>query len=156
MLTSGSKRPPPAGECLSIIPSLINQPLKKRYELRDVQNVKAPLPRCVFALRCGSSRTNAPLTRMRSDTTKLSVSSSQLRWLSACQFQLCHRHWLNGSDCDTCHKLLNVCSFQQDGWARTAARGRMTFVACVYVCVRVCCCVALFFLPPRAVNPSFL
>ena len=29
--------------------------------------------------------------------------------------------------CDTCHKVLNVCSFQQDGWAHAAAAGRMTF-----------------------------
>lgn len=59
--------------------------------------------------------------------TKLGVSPSQLRWLGACQFQLRQWHRLNGSACDTCHKVLNVCSFQQDGWARAAARGRMTF-----------------------------
>lgn len=59
--------------------------------------------------------------------TKLGVSPSQLRWLGACQFQLHQWHWLNGSACDTCHKVLNVCSFQQDGWARAEARGRMTF-----------------------------
>ena len=52
---------------------------------------------------------------------------AQLRWLRACQFQLHQWHWLNGSACDTCHKVLNVCSFQQDGWVHAAARGRMTF-----------------------------
>lgn len=89
--------------------------------------------------------------------TKLGVSPSQLRWLGACQFQLHQWHWLNGSACDTCHKVLNVCSFQQDGWAHAAARGRMTF--CV---VRVSgegeavLVVAPLFLPPPAVSPSFL
>lgn len=59
--------------------------------------------------------------------TELGVSPSQLRWLGACQSQLHQRHWLNGSACDTCHKVLNVCSFQRDGWASAAAGGRMTF-----------------------------
>lgn len=86
--------------------------------------------------------------------TKLGVSPSQLRWLGACQFQLRQWHWLNGSACDTCHKVLNVCSFQQDGWACAAARGRMTF--CVVQGGEGGLVVAPLFLPPPAVSPSFL
>lgn len=48
--------------------------------------------------------------------TKLATSPSQLRRLRCCQFGLHQRHWLNGSVSDTCHKVLNVCSFHGDGW----------------------------------------
>lgn len=48
--------------------------------------------------------------------TKLGMSPSQLQRLGCCQFWLHQRQWLNGSVSDTCHKVLNVCSFHGDGW----------------------------------------
>lgn len=83
--------------------------------------------------------------------TKLATSPSQLRRLRCCQFGLHQRHWLNGSVSDTCHKVLNVCSFHGDGWVSQPGK-RWHFMR--WGGGRTCC--GSLFLPPLAVTGTFL